>query len=227
MLRRRAATLAALAALALTGATACHRDRDDAGYGRRGNRGEGDVPIAGTADRDAADRDADQRDADQRDADSADAADERDARDAAGAHAGHPARDASSAVVITTYDGNVDLGLDRDTVFMRLSDRVLTKARKGLDTQTTADGFGAWIEKTVKGKVAEALQHRIAYPLDDIDDVRYEHGAIRFTYRDRHPLSFEELKIDKRPVLESFTPDDARRFVAAVRAAKRRSVAGG
>ena len=47
-------------------------------------------------------------------------------------------------------------------------------------------------------------------------------GAIRFAYHDRHALSFEDFKADNRPVLESFDPADAKRFVAAVREAKER-----
>jgi hypothetical protein len=127
---------------------------------------------------------------------------------------------APDVIAITNTEGNIVLGLRHDTVYMRLSDSVLAGATKGLDATNASGGVGGWIEKTVKGTVKNALQLRVAYGLDEIEDVHYSGGAIRFEYHDRHAFSFEDFKSDDRRVLEDFSPEDARRFVAAVRAAK-------
>jgi hypothetical protein len=125
------------------------------------------------------------------------------------------------SIEITTTAGTVTLGLARDTVYMRLSDATLEMAARGLDTaEARSGGVGARIERMVKSSVRSMLRQRISYALADIEDVRYEDGAITFRYRDERTLSFEDVKSDDRPVLESFSPPDAARFVAAVRAAK-------
>ncbi len=133
----------------------------------------------------------------------------------------HP--QAPGDVVITTTNGEVSLALIGDSVLMGLSERTLRKV--GESTDTTAlkarDGFGAWMEKTVKGAVQRGLSYRIAYPLSDVQNVRYEDGGIRFDLRDEKTFSFDNVKVDdKRPALDAFSQEDAQRFVSAVRARK-------
>ncbi|HET7584472.1 MAG TPA: hypothetical protein VFK13_06160 [Gemmatimonadaceae bacterium] len=126
-------------------------------------------------------------------------------------------------VVITTTNGEVSLGLVGDSVLMGLSEKALREIRESTDTTDlqTQSGFGAWIERKVKGAVRRGLSYHIAYPLDDVEDVRYENGAIRFDLRDEKTFSFDDVKVnDKQPVLEAFPPADAARFVAAVKARK-------
>lgn len=139
---------------------------------------------------------------------------------ASSAGARSPARD----VTITTTDSAVTLSLAGDTIAMGLSQKVLAEARRDMAKDSaTGDsaGFGANIERMVKSTVSSALGTRIAYPLEDIDDVRYENGTIEFDYRHRNRvLAFENVKADKRSALSDFAPADAQRFVAAVRAAK-------
>lgn len=127
-------------------------------------------------------------------------------------------------LTIITTDSAVALSLEGDTVAMRLSDKVLAQARHDMEKDKDhrdSSAFGASIERMVKSTVSSALGTRITYALTDLDDVRYDGGAIKFDYRRRkHLMSFESVKPNKRPALESFEPVDARRFVAAVRAAK-------
>ena len=193
----------ARAAAALTAMSlffACHGHDDGEA---RPPDGSPDIPIAGqVASRDSAEAAAD-------------------AHEAAMEAAAESAEAAPDVIAIVNTERSIVLGLRDDTVYMRLSDSVLTKAGKELKSKTKGSGVGGWIEQTVKSTVHDALRMRVAYDLDDIDDVRYVNGAIRFEYNDRHALSFEDFKADEKPVLESFTPEDAKRFVAAVREAKR------
>ena len=130
-----------------------------------------------------------------------------------------PATVGGDSVAITTTDGSVVLALARDTVAMGLSPAALAKVRRETDTTGGGNGIGALIERTVKSGVASMLRRRIAVPVTDIEDVRYEAGAIRFSFRrDPGALNFEEVKVNDRPSLESFREADARLFVDSVRA---------
>ena len=51
-------------------------------------------------------------------------------------------------------------------------------------------------------------------------DVRYDGQKIVFEWNGKPPKAFGNVKVDKKDVLESFSADDAERFVAAVRARK-------
>lgn len=148
-------------------------------------------------------------------------------------------------MLIHNTDGTVDLALVHDTVWMKLSDSVLNKVQHDLDTTRDANrsDFGARIAKMVRGTVGSALRTRIEIPVADLDNVHYEDGALKFDYHDgakptmlilgkRKPVSFDNAKFNvtqsrhnvkyssSKPVLETFSPEDAERFVAAVRAAK-------
>ena len=127
-------------------------------------------------------------------------------------------------VVITNADRSMQLGLTGDTVWLGLSDSVRTIARSSMDSSAKGQGgLGGEIARIVTGTVDRALGTKVAYGLDEIEDVRYDRGLIVFRYRSgQHTLSFESIKAKERPVLETFAPADAERFVAAVRAARAR-----
>lgn len=134
------------------------------------------------------------------------------------------ARDESPT--ITTSNGAVSMALADDRIVVRLSDATLDQVRR----EMTAEGgrrdstsLGGRIEGMVKSAVEGALSKEIDYPLAEIEDVRYEDGTIRFTFRGRGRRMIEQTQVDDRPLLESFEPADARRFVDAV---KRRLTGG-
>lgn len=124
-------------------------------------------------------------------------------------------------IVITTVNGGVELGLVRDSVFMGLSDSVLTTARNDIarDSSDRGDsaGLGAELSGMIKRTVSSALGHRITYPVSDIERAQYAGGRIRFTYRHpKHGLTFESISTEHRKALADFNPQDAQRLVTAV-----------
>jgi hypothetical protein len=137
-------------------------------------------------------------------------------------------------VRISTPDNAVVLALMGDSVWMGLSDSVLAQARLATDSARTkaaaanksgiGGAFGAMITDKVTAAVDAGLRTRVAYALSDLQDVTYEDGAIHFTYRAgaKHTMSFEDIKTGKsgesHPVLSTFAPADAQRFVAALHA---------
>ena len=125
-------------------------------------------------------------------------------------------------LLITTTDSNMQLGLVGDTVLMQFSEKMRRTLRTDLDTThlESRNGFGAAIERAVKRKVGAMLGRRLVRPLAEIDAVSLEGNRIVFAYHTRRGFSFDNMKNDDKPTLESFAPADARRFVDAVQARK-------
>ena len=124
-------------------------------------------------------------------------------------------------VRIVNTDSAFDLALIGDTISGGLAAKALAKARQETDTAAvTGTGFGADIEKMVKGTVQSALSTRVAFPLSAVRDVRYEGGRIVFDWNGKQ-RSFGHARTNGRDIMETFTEADARRFVEAVRARKR------
>jgi hypothetical protein len=124
-------------------------------------------------------------------------------------------------VRIMTTGNEVDLALVGDTITSGLSEQTLAKARHETDASAVeGTGIGASIERMVKSGVQTALGTRVAIPISALNDVRYEHGAIVFDWK-KKPMAFVKTNVNGKPIMESFRPEDAQRFVAAVRARKR------
>jgi hypothetical protein len=122
-------------------------------------------------------------------------------------------------ITIQTTTGELDLALVGDTISAGLAPRALAKARQATDTaHVSSTGLGGSIERLVKSSVQQAMSTRVAIPLSAVKDVRYEHGRIEFEWYERPTRLLDQTKVNDKPFLESFRPDDAERFVAAVRA---------
>lgn len=126
-------------------------------------------------------------------------------------------------VLITNRDSAMDLALVGDRVVLKFSDKTARQIRQDLDTTKvdTASRFGALIERSVKRGVGSMLDRRLEVPLADIDAASYDGERIRLVIRGRQHGSFDGIRVEgNRPVLETFRPEDARRFVDAVNARK-------
>ena len=122
---------------------------------------------------------------------------------------------------IASVDSGVDLALIGDTISGGLSEKTLAKVKHDTDTNNVkGTGMGADIERMVKGTVQSALTTRLSFPLSAVRDVRYDGQKIVFEWNGKPPKAFGNVKVDKKNVLESFSAEDAQRFVDAVRARK-------
>jgi hypothetical protein len=125
----------------------------------------------------------------------------------------------ASDVSIQTTTGELDLALVGDTISAGLAPRALAKARQATDTaRVSSTGLGGSIERLVKSTVQQAVGTRVAFPVSAVKDVRYENGRIEFEWNERPTRLLDQTKVNDKPFLESFRPEDAERFVAAVRA---------
>jgi hypothetical protein len=128
---------------------------------------------------------------------------------------------AEGDVRIVTTNGGIDLALIGDSISTGLSPSALQTVRRETDTASvTGTGFGAQLEKVVKGTVQGAVGKRVAFPISEVREVRYDGEKLVFEWAGEPRKLFENTKIDGKPLLASFTADDARRFAAAVNARK-------
>lgn len=120
--------------------------------------------------------------------------------------------------IVTTNNG-IDLALIGDSISTGLSPAALRKVREETDTsKVSGTGFGASIEKMVKDKVQGAIGTRVSFPVSAVREARYDGQKIVFEWNGEPRKIFDNTKIDGKPLLASFSPEDARRFVDAVNA---------
>lgn len=130
---------------------------------------------------------------------------------------------AEGDVRIVTTSGGIDLALIGDSISTGLSPQTLRTVRAETDTATVSGtGFGAEIEKMVKGTVQGAVGKRIGFPVSDVREVRYDGERLVFEWTGEPRKLFDNTKINGKPLLASFAPTDARRFAAAVNARRGR-----
>jgi len=125
-------------------------------------------------------------------------------------------------VQIVNTDSTVEMALIGQNIVVRLSDKLMARIRHDVDTSALRDsGLGSSIERLVKSTVESALNQQLQYPLSEVREARYENGEIKLDVNGRPPRAFSSTKVGDRRLMESFRPDDARRFVNAVNARKR------
>lgn len=128
---------------------------------------------------------------------------------------------ADGDIRIVSTNGGIDLALIGDSISTGLSPKALQTVRTETDTATVSGtGFGAQLEKMVKGTVQGAIGKRMGFPLSDVREVRYDGEKLVFEWTGEPRKLFDNTKIDGKPLLASFAPEDARRFATAVNARK-------
>jgi hypothetical protein len=124
-------------------------------------------------------------------------------------------------VAIVNTDSSVEMAVVGQNIVVRLSDKTMSRIRQETDTSAVRDsGIGGSIERLVKSTVRSALSRQVTYPISKVNDARYENGEIKLIVDGRQPSLFTNTKVGGRRLMESFRPEDAERFVAAVNARK-------
>jgi hypothetical protein len=122
---------------------------------------------------------------------------------------------------ISNRQGAIDLMLLGDQIVVGFSDSLLAEIEAKTDTSQleSSGGVGASIERFVKSKVQGTLSKRLEYPVADLRDVSYDGRRIRFDYEPDASFSMlENMEVEDTPLLASFSEEDSRRFVQAVKA---------
>jgi hypothetical protein len=124
-------------------------------------------------------------------------------------------------VRVMNRDSSVQIAVIGDSIVTGFGPSVIAKIQESTDTSTAGNGFGASIEKMVKGAVASALDHEIKYAIADVQDVRYEDGKLQFYWKDGSRMKIlESTHSNDKPISETFSEADAQQFIAAFHARK-------
>jgi hypothetical protein len=124
-------------------------------------------------------------------------------------------------VRVMNTDSSVEIAVIGDSIITGFGPRVIAEIQKSTDTSTAGNGFGAGIEKIVKGAVASALNKEIKYAIADVQDVRFEDGKLQFFWKDGSRMKIlESGHSNDKPISETFRVADAQRFIAAFHARK-------
>jgi hypothetical protein len=117
-------------------------------------------------------------------------------------------------VRVVSTDGALVLAVIGDTVRARLGDSVVRKVEREMAAKADTSGFGGFVARTVKGAVSGAMSaashFALRVPVADVRDLKYRDGQLRFRTGANGTTS---ARLD---------PDDAERFIAAVRARQQR-----
>lgn len=134
-------------------------------------------------------------------------------------------------VRVTSIDGVLVLALIGDTVRVRPGDSLAVLVRQEMAKEAdTVSGFGGFVARTVTGAVggamSEATRFAVRVPVTQVRDLRYENGHLRFETGsgrryDRDRARRRDGKHHDDGTGARFSPADAERFIAAVRARQR------
>jgi len=117
-------------------------------------------------------------------------------------------------VRIMSIDGSFVMSVVGDSVRMHLSDSLRNSVKSDIDTSAANEGaFAAAIAKSVGTVVSGAMGFVIRIPVEDVQNLRYENGKLRFDVKGG---GIKVNTTDKNGGNAEFTEDDARRFIEAV-----------
>lgn len=120
---------------------------------------------------------------------------------------------------IVSRDGQAQLLLMDTTIVAQMTDRGLARLDSREVTDTIKGTANRIFARMALGALVPLLDHGIAYHLRDLADARYDDGRL-LLMRSNGEEVFRDVEIGKGPLMESFSPDDARRFAARARAAR-------
>ena len=117
-------------------------------------------------------------------------------------------------LAITTENGKVTLLITQRVVALQLSDHMIRKVKHKLrdKVENQDDALGRAIVSAVAGSVREMIDSSFEIRIQDLRDVTYEDGRLRFIGRNGKAI-FEESEFDDDDVMSSFSETDARAFV--------------
>ena len=135
-----------------------------------------------------------------------------------------PAALSAADVQIFNVDTTVDLILQGTKIYAGLSPKIVERVRGELtkSTQKDTSGIGGAIAQMVKQQVADNIDTRVVYDVQDIRDIRYDDPHIVIQWqRGGEERLFGSVKVDGDRDANRFRREDAERFIAAVKERQR------
>lgn len=128
----------------------------------------------------------------------------------------------SARYAITSADGRTALLLQDTTIVLQLTDRGLEFVGRGDAAADTDRGFlSALLGSMLRGGLRVLLDRGIEYSLRDLQEARYRDGRLVLQSVRGNDV-FENVNIDGKQLMESFSERDAREFARRVNAARAR-----
>jgi hypothetical protein len=122
---------------------------------------------------------------------------------------------------IVSTDGAVRMVLTDDYVYLALTDQTRDEVRDELQSAAEQEGAAGRIASFVERGVGKAMQFRALYPLDEIDDVRWEDGELRVEFSSHRKHRDGTFRVGDDPVAAIFDEESVREFGEEFRALKR------
>lgn len=120
---------------------------------------------------------------------------------------------------IVSENGDAALLLTDTSIVAQMTDRGLQHLNSADAKDTTKSVVGKMVARMTVAALGSLFDHGIAYNLHDLTDAKYADGRLQLVGAKGQEL-FRDVKIDDTPLMESFRPEDAKKFAARVRAAK-------
>ncbi len=120
---------------------------------------------------------------------------------------------------IVSRDGQAALLLMDTTIVAQMTDRGLAHMNAREATDTIKSPVNRMFARMALGALLPLFDHGVAYHLRDLADAKYADGRLQLLRANGEEV-FRDAEIGKGPLMESFSPDDAKAFAARARAAR-------
>ena len=128
---------------------------------------------------------------------------------------------AKARFAIVSRDGTAALLLMDTTIVAEMTDTGLERMNSRQATDTIKDVVNRMFARMALGALQPLFDHGIAYHLRDLAKARYADGRLQLV-RSNGEEVFGDTEIGHGPLMESFTPDDARAFAKRANEARAR-----
>ena len=128
---------------------------------------------------------------------------------------------AKANFAIVSRDGTAALLLMDTTIVAEMTDTGLARMNSREATDTIKGTVNRLFARMALGALQPLFDHGVAYHLRDLADARYADGRLKLVRANGEEV-FRDTEIGHGPLMESFTPADARAFAARAREARSR-----
>jgi hypothetical protein len=126
---------------------------------------------------------------------------------------------AKANYAIVSRDGTAALLLMDTTIVAEMTDTGLARINARETTDTIKGTVNRLFARMALGALQPLFDHGIAYHLRDMANARYADGRLQIVRANGEEV-FRDTEIGHGPLMESFTPADARAFAAKAREAR-------
>jgi hypothetical protein len=122
---------------------------------------------------------------------------------------------------IVSRDGTAALLLMDTTIIAEMTDTGLARMNSRAATDTIKGAVNRMVARMALGALQPLFDHGVAYHLRDLAKARYADGRLQLVRANGEEV-FRDTSVGNEPLMESFTPDDAKAFAKRAREARAR-----